>query len=208
MKLYHHPFSSNARRALMIAKRLDLAVELELVDLPTGAQHKPEFLALNPNGAVPVLVDGDLVLTESNAIMIYFCEKAGEAGRALYPADAQGRAHVNRWLFWTASHLGPAIAGLNFENNLKKMFGQGEADPAQVARHEGFFKKFAGVLDGELAKREWVASNALSLADFCVAAPLMYAGAAKLPLAGLEHLARWFDRVQALPEWKATSPGW
>jgi glutathione S-transferase len=69
MRLYHHPFSSNSRRAILAAIQLDVPVELVLVDLKNGEQRKPEFLRLNPNGKVPVLVDGDFVLWESHAIM-------------------------------------------------------------------------------------------------------------------------------------------
>lgn len=204
MKLYHHPFSSNARKAVMAAKLLNAAVEPVFVDLTKGEQMKPEFLALNPNHAVPVLVDGDFVLTESHAIMIYLAE--GAAPSTLYPSERQGRAQVLRWMFWASNHLGPAVAGLNFENNLKKMFGQGEADPAQVARHERFFHQYAKVLDGQLATRAYVTGDALTLADLAIAAPLMYAAAAKLPVEGYAHVKAWMERVEALPAWRETSP--
>lgn len=204
MKLYHHPFSSNARKAVMAAKLLNAAVEPVFVDLTKGEQMKPEFLALNPNHAVPVLVDGDFVLTESHAIMVYLAE--GAAPSTLYPSDRQGRAQVLRWMFWASNHLSPAVAGLNFENNLKKMFGQGEADPAQVARHERFFHQYAKVLDGQLATRAYVTGDTLTLADLAIAAPLMYAVAAKLPLEGYAHVKAWMARIEALPAWRETSP--
>jgi glutathione S-transferase len=206
MKLYHHPFSSNARKALMAAKALELPVELVHVALEKGEQRNAEFLALNPNGAVPVLVDGDLVLPESHAIMIYLAEKAGETGEILYPRSFKGHAQVHRWLFWASNHMGPSIAGLNFENNLKKLFGMGEADAAQVERHERFFNQFATVLDGHMAHRTWVATEDATLADYALAAPLMYEEAAKLPMASFVHLRAWFSRVRELPAWRATDP--
>ena len=206
MKLYHHPMSSNARKAVITAKVLGSPVQLQLVDLQKGEQRGPEFLKLNPNGAVPVLDDEGFVLTESNAIMIYLCEKAGAAGAALYPTGLRERSTVNRWLFWMSNHWSPAIAGLNFENMLKKMFGQGDPDPAQVARHETFLKKFAAVLDGELGTRTWVCGDSMTLADISIATPLMYMQAAKLPLADFAHVNRWFEKVTALPAWKDTDP--
>ena len=204
MKLFHHPFSSNARKALMTAKLLGIELDLELVDLTTGAQRKPEFLELNPNGMVPVLVDGDFVLWESNAIITYLADN--KAGNSLYPADRKERANVDRWLFWAANHWGPSISILSFENMLKGMLGLGDPDPAQIERGEAFFKKFASVLDAHLAKTPWVAGETMTLADIALAAPLMYTQAAKLPIDGFKALGAWFDRVQALDVWKQTAP--
>jgi len=206
MKLYHHPLSSNARKPLMVAKALGIDLELSNVALEKGEQKHAEFLSLNPSGAVPVLVDGDLVLPESNAIMVYLCETAGEKGEALFPRGAKAHAPVLRWLFWASNHMGPAIAGLNFENNLKKLFGQGEADAGQVARHERFFTQFAKVIDGVLARSTFLVGDAPTLADYAVSAPFMYEKAAKLPMDGHEHLRAWLGRMHALPAWKATDP--
>ena len=204
MKLYHHPFSSNARKAIMAQKLLGIPAELVFVDLAKGEQNRPEFLAKNPNHAVPVLEDGDFVLSESHAIMIYLAEQ--KDGQTLYPAERHARAKVSQWLFWCSNHLSPAISGLNFENNLKRMYGQGDADPAQVARHERFFKQYATVLDGQLGQTEWVTGKTMTLADIAIAAPLMYIQAAKLPVAGLTHLERWMGSVSDLPAWRETNP--
>lgn len=206
MKLYHHPLSSNARKPLMVASALGVELELHNVALEKGEQKRAEFLALNPSGAVPVLVDGDLVLPESNAIMVYLCEIAGEKGEVLYPRGAKAHAPILRWLFWASNHMGPAIAGLNFENNLKKLFGQGEADAGQVARHERFFTQFASVLDGVLAGSKYLVGDAPTLADYGVSAPFMYEKAAKLPMDGYEHLRAWLGRMHETEAWKKTDP--
>ena len=203
MKLYHHPYSSNARKAVMAAKLLDIDLACELVDLASGAQRKPEFLKLNPNGMVPVLVDGDFVLWESNAIITYLADS--KPGNTLYPSERKARANVDRWLFWAANHWGPAISILSFENMLKKMHGLGDPDPAQIERGETFFKKFAGVLDAHLAANPWVAGETMTLADISIAAPLMYTEMSKLPVEGFDHVKAWFERVQALDAWKQTA---
>jgi glutathione S-transferase len=205
IQIHHSPFSSNARKALLVAKLLGIEFEPIVVDLPGGAQRKPEFLALNPNGVVPVLVHGDVVLPESNAIMAYLCDvTASDAARALYPTALAPRAQVNRWLFWMSNHWSPAIAGLNFEHVLKRMFGQGDADPAQVARHEGFFKRWAAVLDAQLGKTPWVTGEVMTIADLALAAPLMYAQAAKLPLDGFANVQKWHAKIRELPAWRET----
>ena len=204
MKLYTFPLSSNARKAVMAAHLLGSDVERVLVNLGAGEQRKPEFLALNPNGRVPVLTDGDFVLTESNAIMMYLADK--QPGNTLYPAEAKARADVHRWLFWQASHWGPAIAALNFENFLKKMFDGGDPDPAQIKRNEDFLRQFGAVLDGHLAEREWVSGGGVTIADLALAAPLMYIQASKLPLDSFANVMKWLGRVQALDAWKQSEP--
>src|SRR5579883_2888675 len=105
MRLYHHPYSSNARRAAMAAVALDAPVELVFVNLATREQRKPEYLRMNPAGKVPLLEDGDFYLSESQAIMQYLADKT--PGQTLYPAGLCARADVNRWMFWCAHHFQP-----------------------------------------------------------------------------------------------------
>lgn len=203
MKIYHHPLSSNARRAVLTAKHLQLPVELEFVDLQKGAQRAPEYLALNPNGKVPTLVDGDFVLTESYAIMMYLAEKAGAT--SLYPTSARARADVHRWLFWSANEFSPQVARLNFENMLKGMMGLGAPDPVRVEEASAAVKRLGGIADQHLAKHTWLAGDTLTLADFGVACSLSTMVPAKLPVLEFANLQAWFGRIQALDAWKATS---
>lgn len=203
MRLYHHPMSANARRAVMTALHLETKVELVPVDLAAGAQRKPEFLRLNPNGRVPVLEDDGFVLTESHAIMQYLADTA--PGQTVYPEDVRARADVNRWLFWSAHHFTPAISVLNWENVVKPMIGAGATDPAEVKRGEGLVTQCGQVLDAHLAGKEWVAQDRLTLADLALAAPLMSIARARLPVTHLGSLQAWFQRVQALDAWKKTS---
>jgi glutathione S-transferase len=203
MKLYTHPLSSNARRARLVVHHLGLQLEEEIVDLAKGAQRAPAYLALNPMGKVPTLVDGDLHLTESYAIMIYLCEKTGR--RELYPDELATRTEINRWLFWGANEWSPIIARLNFENMLKPMLGLGSPDPARVQEAEGAFKNLAAVLDAQLKSRQYVAGKQLSLADFALSASLATAVPAKLPLAGFSEVLAWQGRIEQLPAWKATA---
>lgn len=204
MKLYHHPFSSNARKAVLTAKHLGTPVELVFLDLAKGENLKPEFLKLNPNHKVPTLVDGELALWEAHAIMIYLAEKT--PGQTLYPATPEGRADVNRWMFWSAYHFTPAVGVLNWEHIIKKMMGAGEPDAARVAEHEKILHGLAAILDAHLADREYVCGAALTLADVAIACPLMTTVPAKLPVTELANLQRWFAKIQALPAWQATNP--
>ncbi|RKG57748.1 glutathione S-transferase family protein, partial [Corallococcus sp. AB011P] len=143
MKLYFHPLSGNSRRVLLVAAHLDIPLERIVVDLTTGKQREASYLGINPNGRVPVLDDGGFVLWESRAIMVYLAEKT--PGQTLLPTDAQGRADVNRWLFWCSSHMAPANTVLVLENFVKQRTGRGPPDPAEVARGEALFAQTAPV---------------------------------------------------------------
>lgn len=200
MKLYYHPLSSNARKAVMTAELLGSPVEKVLVNLPAGEQYSPAYVGLNPNAKVPLLVDGELVLWESMAIMMYLADKAEE--QALYPSELTSRADVNRWLFWAAAHWTPTIGILNFENMLKKILGRGETDQAVVERTNVEMIRLAKILDSHLATRPFMSGETLTLADVAIACPMMTLVPAKLPLQPFENLLGWFGRIQQLDAWK------
>jgi len=201
MRLYHHPMSSNARRAVMTAIHLGLPLELAVVDL-MHPDDRRRLAELNPNGKVPVLADGDFLLWESCAIMQYLAEQV--PGQTLYPQAGKARADVNRWLFWGAQHFAPAISVLTWERAWKGMTGNGGPDPLEVARGERELAECAVVLDAHLAGRQWLCGDSVSLAEFAVAAPLMYSEAVQLPLAQYANLQAWYQRVQQLPAWQQT----
>lgn len=204
MRLFHNTLSSNGRRVLMVAEQLGLPLDIVQVDLMSESE-RARLHEINPNGKLPVLDDGGFLLWESCAIMQYLCDIT--PGQTLYPQDARERADVNRWLFWGSQHFAETVSILSFENLWKAMIGMGEPDPAEVARAEGQLKQLGAVLDTRLAERDWLAGDALSLADIAVVAPLMYLDQARLPLRGFPHLMRWFDRLRQLDLWKNTEAG-
>ncbi|MDE1952080.1 MAG: glutathione S-transferase family protein [Betaproteobacteria bacterium] len=204
MRLYHHPMSSNARRAVLAAVHLHAPVELVRVDLFKGEHMAPGFVQINPNHKVPVLDDDGFVLWESHAIMQYLADKT--PGQTLYPKALRARADVNRWLFWCAAHLMPAVGALNWENHIKGMLGLGAPDAAIVARGEEQLRELGAVLDAHLAQRAWISGDALTLADFSIAAPLADSARARLPVGDLQHVQRWFAAVRALEAWTSTEP--
>lgn len=202
MKLYHSPFSSNARRAVLTVLELGLDVELVEVKLERGEHRQPEFLRRNPNGKVPVLEDDDFVLWESYAIMQYLADRP--EGRALYPVDARARADVNRWMYWCAAHLSPGVSALNWENFIKGLLGLGAPDPGRVEHGETMVRECVRVLDGHLANRAYLVGDAVTIADLAVAPKFMHAAAAKFPEVASPHLDAWLARIQARDSWKKT----
>jgi glutathione S-transferase len=204
MKLYGFPPSPNTWKVRAVAAHLGLPLELELVDLTKGQQRTPEFLALNPTGRTPVLVDGDFTLWESNAILQYL---ASQKPNSLWPDDARTRADIARWLSWQLAHWGPeGCVPVIFQRVVKAALNLGPPDDAAVAKGLDAFHRDARVLDAHLAKQTYLAGEDLTLADFSVASPLFLAARAELPLAPYANVRDWFARVSSLPAWAQTAP--
>jgi len=106
LKIWGRANSVNVQKVLWCLAELDLAYERIDAGMEHGKNHEPEYLAMNPNGRVPTMVDGDYVLWESNSIMRYLCMAYGK-GTSIYPAEAKQRAAVDRWLDWTLSTVQP-----------------------------------------------------------------------------------------------------
>ncbi len=204
MKLYENPLSPNARRTLLVVEHLGLDVELKVLDFMKGEHKAPEFLKLNPNGKVPVLVDGDFALNESRAIMQYLAAQKPESG--LLPADEKGRADVVRWQFWDAAHFSPQLSTIAFERLMKPMMGIGDPDESAIAAAEKNLVQFAAVLDGHLHGRRYVVGDELTIADFTLASSLSYAGPSGVSLDPYPDLKAWFGRISELEAWKKTTP--
>jgi glutathione S-transferase len=204
MKLYGFPPSPNTWKVRALAAYLKVPLELEVIDLSKGEQRSPAYLAINPTGRAPTLVDGGLTLWESNAILQYIADKTGSP---LWPADARSRADVSRWHCWQLAHWGAeACQPLTFQRLVKKFLNLGPPDEGIVGKATDAFNKEAKVLDAHLAKQKYLAGDALTVADFAVAVPLFYAKQAELPLGAYPHLRAWFERVAALPCWSETAP--
>lgn len=204
MKLYAFPPSPNTWKVRAFAHQIGVPLDLEIVDLTKGAQKKPEYLALNPTGRTPTLVDGDLKLWESSAILQYL---GGQRKSPLWPDDAKTRADIMRWQSWQLAHWSKeGCEPLIFQRLVKKIVGMGPPDEAIVAKGTEAFNREARVLDAHLSKHSYLVGNAVTLADFSVAAPLFYAKEADLPIAPYARLQDWFGRVSALPAWRDTAP--
>jgi glutathione S-transferase len=204
MKLYINPLSPNVRRVRLTAALLGQELEEKTLDFTKGEHKAPEYLALNPNGAVPTLVDGDFVLTESRVIMQYLASKKPESG--LLPRDEQARADVTRWQFWDASHFSPQVGTLVFERLLKRMFGMGEPNASKIDEALSNLRRFAAVLNQHLSGKHYVVGDSLTLADVTIASTLMYAKQAEVPVAEFPNVEAWLSRMTDMEAWKKTSP--
>jgi glutathione S-transferase len=201
MKLYYAE-TTNPRKACAVAKYLNSPVEFVHVDLVKGQNRTPEFLALNPNGKVPVLETGGGSLWESNAIMCYL---ARITGSDLWPNDDR-QIEVMRWLSWDSQHFTRHAGSLYFQHIVKPAFGMGSPDRAVVEEATGFVQRFAAVLNDHLRGRAYLVGDGLTVADFAVAITLPYAERARIPLAGFPEIERWHGRLSELPAWVEPFP--
>jgi glutathione S-transferase len=203
MKLYNASLSPNAFRVRVVANELGIELELIEVNLGKGEQKSASFLAMNPNGRVPVLVDGDFVLWESRAINIYLAALMPQ--RDLHPADPRRRAKVDQWSYWQAAHLSPAMQRIVFERHVKPLFGMGDTDESAIQPQLKELAQFLPVLDANLAGNEWVAGD-LSLADFAVGSTFIYRRVAGISLDGFPNIAALMTRLESRPSWQSAGP--
>lgn len=193
MKLHVFPPSPNAKKAMVVNAHLGGIAEIVEIDLLAGQQKSPEFLALNPNGKMPVLeFDDGATLWESNAIMNRLC---AEADTPIWPKSNQ-RYDIMRWQFWEAAHWQPAAARFI----ARHLFGNESIDLEAAAED---FHKYASVLDGHLAGRDWLSGDGLTTADLCVAGMLFYRDRCQMPVAGYANIAAWLGRLEQLPAWQS-----
>ena len=200
MKLYDFPVSPNSLKVRAVAYELGLTLELVPVDLFRGESRAPAFLAINPNGRCPVLVDGDFVLWESMAILRYLVAK-NPGSASLLPSGARAQAEVDRWLAWQLAHLGPAMSKVGFERFVKKLTGQGAPDLAAIEAGTAEFHKLTAILEASLGAREYVAGP-LSIADFALGSHYSIAAMVGLDVTPYPRVNAWLGRVLARPSMK------
>ncbi|WP_312429767.1 glutathione S-transferase [Achromobacter sp.] len=189
MKIHHHPLSGHSHRAVLFASLLGLNAELVEVDLKSGAHKKPEFLALNPFGQVPVLEDDGVAISDSNAILVYIAKKSGQ--RAWLPEDARGAAAVQRWLSVAAGEIayGPAAA------RLITVFGANYNAEEVIGRAHAVLNK----LEAHLAGRDWLAADHPTIADVAIYSYVARAPEGNVDLSAYPAVKGFLGRVEALP---------
>jgi glutathione S-transferase len=202
MKLYYSDVLS-PRKACSVARYLNSPVEFIYLDLVKGEQQSPAYLAINPNGKVPTLVDGERIVWEADAVMCHLAERAGSD---LWPHDTACQIEVVRWLSWNAQHFYRYGGVLFFQHIIKPRFTLGPPDRAEIDEALAGFRRFATVLNRHLAGRQWLVGNGLTVADFSVAVVLPYADEARMPLDEFPAVCRWHDRLCEFDAWRKPFP--
>lgn len=195
MKLYCFGESGNAYKCALALEMAGLEWEPVFVDFFKGEARSPEFKAINEMGEVPVLVDGDTVLTQSGVILDYISSKTGKLGGR----SAAERREVLRWLFWDNHKLSGQAGTTRFLMNFLAPEKRPEAVfPFQLGR----LKAAYAVLNDHLANRNWIVGEAVTIADLSCCGYLYYPEPFGFDRKDWPHIDRWLDRIAALPGWK------
>lgn len=179
----------NGYKVSVALEELGLPYNVHSVDLTSGQQKTPEFLAMNPNGRIPAIVDNGFPVFESGAILMYLAEKTGK----LMPTDAQGRSRVVQWLMFQMGGIGPMMG----QANVFYRYFPERIQPA-IDRYHGEVKRLFGVLDNHLAQNEWLADDysIADIANWCWTRTARWSGVDPEPF---ENMARWHRAIAARP---------
>jgi glutathione S-transferase len=200
MKLYGDPGSGSTRRVLAALYHIGVEFDFERIDLFKGDNRTPEFLALNPNGMIPVFVDGDAVLFEASAINLYLAEKFGAD---LLPPGID-RTLTLQWMFWAAEHWRQGPPALFGERLVKVAMGLPQ-DPRVISDAEVSIRKFAAILEAHLQGRRYVVGDQVTLADFDLAATFSHLSRTLPPYGEFPNVMAWHQRMlDEVPAWSRT----
>jgi glutathione S-transferase len=189
--LYTSP-TPNGYKASIMLEEIGMDYAVHAIDLASGHQKSPEFLALNPNGRIPVIVDrgnDDFAVFESGAILIYLAEKSGQ----LLPREEKARSRVIQWLMFQMGGIGPMMGQANVFFRYFK-----EKIPAAIDRYQHEGRRLLSVLDGQLAGREYICDD-YSIADIATwpwAVTHRWSG---IDVGGLDNLQAWLERMADRP---------
>ena len=188
IELYTSP-TPNGWKASVTLEELGLPYSVHPIDLASGAQKQPAFLAINPNGRIPAIVDDGFAVFESGAIMIHLAEKTGQ----LLPADAQGRSRVLQWLMFQIGGVGPMMG----QANVFSRYWPEKYQPA-IDRYQNEGRRLFEVLESRLKDHEYLAGeySIADIANWCWVRTHRWSG---VNIEGLEALQRWLAAIEARP---------
>jgi glutathione S-transferase len=196
--LYQFPLSPASRRVHSLLAQCELPFELRNVDMMVGQHLSPEYLAVNPNHQVPTLIDGDLKIHESNAILRYLCNQ--HRLESWYPSEVHSRAKVDQWLDWTQCRFVPAMRDIV----LNEVFLGEKGDAMAAKRGRDNLKELFPILENSLSGRFLVTDDP-TIADLSLASCVFQLSFAGIQLE-MPKSRQWFDRVSQLKGFQASLP--
>lgn len=189
IRLYGFPLSGHAHRVALLLSMLKLPHEVINVDLGGGQHKQADFLKMNPRGQIPVIIDGDVTLYDSTAILVYLAKRYG--GEQWLPTDALGAAHVQQFLSLAAGEI---FEGPNRVRLVKLFKRELDYDLA----HQKTLAVLA-LLEQHLGARDFLVGEHVTIADVACYAYVAHVPEGGVDLAPYAHVRRWLARVQALP---------
>lgn len=190
--------SSNVMKVLWTLDEIGLPFDRENIGGPYGGNRNPEYLALNPNGLIPTLIDGDLVLWESNSIVRWLAAK--HSAGTLWPTDPDARARCEMWMDWQLTSLNGLMVPV-FHPLVRLPSDQ--RDPDAIAAAVEAWGTAWKMLDAHLSRNEWIGGADFTMADIPIG-PLAYRWyELDIRRPDLPHLARWYEAVCARPAYRS-----
>ena len=176
----------NGYKASIMLEECGLEYRPHFIDMAAQEQKTPEFLAINPNGRIPAIVDDGFPVFESGAILIWLAEKTGK----FLPSDQKARSTVVQWVMWQMGGLGPMMGQLNV---FKRYFS--EHIPAAIERYEREVYRLFGVMDGRLAQSDYLGGDEYSIADIACWPWVRAYEWPGLTLDNPPHLKAWAEKI-------------
>jgi glutathione S-transferase len=207
MKLYYHPVSTTCRPVMLLAADDGIALDLEFVDLFTGAHHQPAYSTVNPSQQVPVLEDDGFRLTESSAILKYLADKSGSAA---YPKDLRQRARINECMDWFNTgfyrDLGYNLVYPQVLPHYKRKDANAQAELLAWGKEKT--RRWLGILDQIiLGARAYVCGNEVSIADYLGIGMITVGEVIRLDYSPWKNVTRWINTMKARPNWGMVNEG-
>ncbi|KAJ4993130.1 hypothetical protein SVAN01_01482 [Stagonosporopsis vannaccii] len=202
IQVYCDPCTINSRKVLAGLQEIKADYNQNFISYFAGQHKSEEYKKINPHATLPAAIDGDLTITESNAILAYAADVY--KAESLYPKDLKQRALVNKWLLWETSQWFPSCYVYLIENVAKPLL-KSEPDQKVIDGESERFHTLAGILNDQLGKTKWLTGDNVTIADFAVAAPMHLHQASRLPLDKYPNLKRWMTKgMEQLDSWKST----
>ncbi|MBV9863059.1 MAG: glutathione S-transferase family protein [Alphaproteobacteria bacterium] len=197
LKIWGRATSSNVQKVLWCCSELEIPFERVDIGGPFGGNRDPEYLAMNPNGLVPTVKDGDLIMWESNTICRYLA--ATRNGERLYPRDPAERTHVERWMDWQLAVIGAPMGALLF-GLIRSTPETRDAGAIEAARR----RAVAGweIVDDALKAQPFLAGSELTLAEIVLGTQIYRWFTFAIERPSLTHLRAWYDRLRQRPGFK------
>ncbi len=189
IKLYDFPLSGNCHKVRLLLSFLNLDYEKIPVDMKGGEHKQAPFLQLNPFGQVPVLTDGETVIRDSQAILVYLARQYG--GEDWFPVDAASMGKVMQWLSTAAREIAISLAAARVHH----LFGS----KADIETLENQSHALLKVINNHLNDRNWLEGEHPTIADIACFPYIRLSGDAKISLAAYPHVMAWVSRIEQLP---------
>ncbi len=208
LKIYATPLSANGRKVLAVSRHLGLNLEIHEVNVYRGEGRTLQYLAINPAGKIPTLVDDEFVLSESNAILLYLAEAHG--ANRLWSSESKQRSRIAQWLFWEAAHWQPVLIAFLSELVGHRLLPERIPAPKHSPDWSGaLVQPVLKTLEAALSAEAFLGGAEVSIADFAVAGMTTYFRAAAFPFQRFPKIADWCRRIESFESWRGTlAPLW